>query len=159
MQSLNKKIKFFESQCTAFKIGAFPFQFYFLASFSFLPNILLYNYISAAPDLLRVKETVCWWMSMTFDFFIKMSYLFLAVVVAQLVEWSLPIPKVHSSNPVIGKIYIEQLFTINCIKKTKINKKRPGMAHLKNRLDSNTLGLEAIGFQILNKKKLYFLLV
>ena len=51
------------------------------------------------------------------------------------------------------------LFFINCIKKTKINKKRPGMAHLKNRLDSNTLGLEAIGFQILNKKKLYFLLV
>ena len=26
-----------------------------------------------------------------------------AVVVAQLVEWSLPIPEVRSSNPVIGK--------------------------------------------------------
>ena len=28
-----------------------------------------------------------------------------AVVVAQLVEWSLPIPEVRGSNPVIGKIY------------------------------------------------------
>ena len=46
-----------------------------------------------------------------------------AVVVAQLVERSLPIPEVHSSNPVIGKIYIEHLFTINCIEKTKINKR------------------------------------
>ena len=39
-----------------------------------------------------------------------------AVVVAQLVEWSLPIPKVHGSNPAIGKnlfISIEHLFTIN----------------------------------------------
>ena len=26
-----------------------------------------------------------------------------AVVVAQLVEWSIPIPEVRSSNPVIGK--------------------------------------------------------
>ena len=51
------------------------------------------------------------------------------VVVAQLVEWSLLIPEVRSSNPVIGKIYIEHLFTINCIENTKINKKRLGMAH------------------------------
>ena len=48
---------------------------------------------------------------------------------AQLVEWSIPVPEVRGSNPVIGKIYIEQLFTINCIEKTKINKKKPGMAH------------------------------
>ena len=33
------------------------------------------------------------------------------VVVAQLVERSLPIPKVRGSNPVIGKIYVEHLFT------------------------------------------------
>ena len=33
------------------------------------------------------------------------------VVVAQLVERSLPIPEVCNSNPVIGKIYIEHLFT------------------------------------------------
>ena len=42
---------------------------------------------------------------------------------AQLVEWSLLIPEVRSSNPVIGKIYIEHLFTINCMEKTKINKR------------------------------------
>ena len=47
-------------------------------------------------------------------------------VVAQLVEWSLSIPEVRSLNPVIGKIYVEYLFTlfaINCIEKTKINKR------------------------------------
>ena len=46
-----------------------------------------------------------------------------AVVIAQLVERSLPIPEVHSSNPVIGKIYIEHLFSVNCMEKTKIKKK------------------------------------
>ena len=51
------------------------------------------------------------------------------VVVAQLVEQPLLIPEVRGSDPVIGKIYIDQLFTINCIEKKKINKKRPGMAH------------------------------
>ena len=44
---------------------------------------------------------------------------------AQLVEWLLAILEVCSSNPVMGKIYIEQFFTVNCIEKTK---KRPGMA-------------------------------
>ena len=34
-----------------------------------------------------------------------------AVVVAQLVERLLPIPEVSGSKPVIGKIYIEHLFT------------------------------------------------
>ena len=52
----------------------------------------------------------------------------------QLVEQLLLIPEVRGSTPVIGKIYIEHLFVylfiINCIEKTKINKKRPGIAHL-----------------------------
>ena len=47
---------------------------------------------------------------------------------AQLVEQSLPTPEVHSSNPVIGKIYIEHWLTVNCIEKAKINKKRSVMA-------------------------------
>ena len=50
---------------------------------------------------------------------------------AQFVERLLPNPDVSGSNPVIGKIYIEHLFTINCIEKTKINKKMQGMAHFK----------------------------
>ena len=49
----------------------------------------------------------------------------LSVVVAQLVERSVQIPEVCGSNPVIGKINIEHLFTVNCIEKTEI-KKRPG---------------------------------
>ena len=42
-----------------------------------------------------------------------------AVVVAQLVEWLLPIPEVRGSNPVIGNfyIYIEHLFTVKCVLK------------------------------------------
>ena len=35
--------------------------------------------------------------------------------------------------------YIEQLFTVNCIEKTKMKKKRPGMAHLKSIVVETTL--------------------
>ena len=52
-----------------------------------------------------------------------------AVVVAQLVERLLPIPEVRGSNPVIGKINTEHMFTVNCTKKTKIKKKRPRMGN------------------------------
>ena len=44
------------------------------------------------------------------------------VVVAQLVEQSLPILEVCSSNPVIGQIFfinIEQLYTVNCVLKRR----------------------------------------
>ena len=34
-------------------------------------------------------------------------------------------------NKVIGKIYIEHLFALNCIEKTKRKEKEAGMAHLK----------------------------
>ena len=62
-----------------------------------------------------------------------------AVVVAQLVERLLPIPEVCGSNPVIGK-NLHSTFTVNCIEKTKIKKKRPGMAHFfKKKLIRNTI--------------------
>ena len=42
------------------------------------------------------------------------------MVVAQLIEWVLPKPEFCSLNPVIGKnLYIEHLFTVNCIEKEK----------------------------------------
>ena len=44
------------------------------------------------------------------------------MVVAQLVEWLLPIPEVCGSNPVIGK-NLYWMFTVNCTEKTKIRKK------------------------------------
>ena len=51
---------------------------------------------------------------------------FRAAVVAQLVERTLPIPEIRASNPDIGKI-----LPTNCtVEKTKIEKKRPGLAHL-----------------------------
>ena len=40
----------------------------------------------------------------------------------------LPNPEVRGSNPVIGK-KLYSTFTVNCIEKTKIEKKRPGIAH------------------------------
>ena len=53
------------------------------------------------------------------------------VVVAQLVEQSLPTPEIRGSNPDIGKV-----LSTNCtIEKTQIMKKRPGMAHLKKSLN------------------------
>ena len=58
------------------------------------------------------------------------------VVVAQLVERSLPIPEVRGSNPVIGKnlyLYLTFVYRQLCIEKMKI-KKRPGMAHLKKNI-------------------------
>ena len=54
------------------------------------------------------------------------------MVVAQL----LLMQEVYSLNRVIGKIYIEHLFTANCFKKTKIKKKRPRIAHF----DKNSQG-------------------
>ena len=45
--------------------------------------------------------------------------------VAQLVEWSLPIPEVRGSNPVIGN-NLYWTFTVNCFEKTKIKKKEAG---------------------------------
>ena len=56
-----------------------------------------------------------------------------AVVVAQVVELSLQIPEVRGSNPrsvvriqALAKNYIEHLFIVNCIEKTKIKKKEAG---------------------------------
>ena len=45
-----------------------------------------------------------------------------AVVVAQLVERSLPIPEVRGSNPVIGKFYTEHLFT--CLLSTALKRRK-----------------------------------
>ena len=57
------------------------------------------------------------------------------MVVAQLVERSLPTPEVRGSNPVIGKLLSDIcLFAVNCVEKTKIKKKRPRMAHLKKKI-------------------------
>ena len=48
------------------------------------------------------------------------------MVVAQLVERSLPTTEIHGSIPDISK-----MLSNNCtIEKTKLKKKRPGMAHL-----------------------------
>ena len=59
----------------------------------------------------------------------SISHAIRAVVVAQLVERSLPTPEVRGSIP-IGDINIDQ-YSTNCyLEETKIKKKRPGMAHL-----------------------------
>ena len=52
------------------------------------------------------------------------------VVVAQLVEWSLPTLEICGWNLIFGKILFTNLSTNCMIEKTKIKKKRPGMAHL-----------------------------
>ena len=46
----------------------------------------------------------------------------------QLVERSLPITEVRGSNPVIGE-NLYSTFTVDCFEKTKIKKKRPGIAN------------------------------
>ena len=47
-------------------------------------------------------------------------------VVAKWEKRSLLTTEIISSNPVINKIYIEHLFTVNCIENTKIKKKEAG---------------------------------
>lgn len=54
------------------------------------------------------------------------------VVVAQLIERALPTPGIHGSNPVIGTFYLQSTLFKSCIENTKIMKRRPVMAHLKN---------------------------
>ena len=50
----------------------------------------------------------------------------MAVVVAQMVEQMLPPPEIRGLNP-----DIDEIVTTNCtIEKTKIKKKRPGMAQI-----------------------------
>ena len=56
---------------------------------------------------------------------------------AQLVEQSLLIPEVRGSTPVNRQNFFEHLFIINCIEKTKINKR---MAHLKKKNFGNVSG-------------------
>ena len=50
-------------------------------------------------------------------------------VVAQLAEWSLSIPRVRSSNPVIGNFNWTNISCSLCVEKTKITKKIAGMVH------------------------------
>ena len=56
---------------------------------------------------------------------------FWVVVVIQLVERSPLTPKIRSSGPDIVKLLSNNLYTVNCVEKTKIKKKRPGMAKFK----------------------------
>ena len=53
-----------------------------------------------------------------------------AVVVVQLVEWSLPTPEVCGSNHAMGKLLCRAFVIYQLIEKTK-KRKRPEMAHLK----------------------------
>ena len=63
------------------------------------------------------------------------------VVVAQLVELLLPNTEVRSLNQAIGKIFIEHLFTVNCIENTKIKKKEAGNGPLQKLYRYATLQL------------------
>ena len=80
------------------------------------------------------------------------QFLARAVVVAQLVERSLPTPDVRGSNPLIGNLlqWTFIFFTVNCIEKTKIKKKRPEMPppQKKEQFLANSGNCEIISEQI-----------
>ena len=63
------------------------------------------------------------------------------MVVAQLVEWSLPIPEVRGSNPVIGKNLFTFVYCQLCNEKTKI-KKKIVVCKIKLKSDTGTLSLK-----------------
>ena len=52
--------------------------------------------------------------------------------------------EVHGLNPIVGKIYIEHLFTVNCIEKKKLKKTIPGMAHFKKLYHIFGLGYQTL---------------
>ena len=53
------------------------------------------------------------------------------MVVAQLVEWLLLAPEDRGSNTVISKFWIEHLFIVNYVEKTKIKQKEADNGPLK----------------------------
>ena len=65
-----------------------------------------------------------------------------AVVVAHLVERLLPAPEVRGSNPVIGNFFCRTFVycQLYYIEKTKIKKKRPGLAHFINMIEGSRGG-------------------
>ena len=78
------------------------------------------------------------------------------MVVAQLVEWLLPFPEVHGSNPVIWKNLYRKL-NFSCFEKTKIKNGRPGMAHLKNFLSCRLCLFFCFVFALFDRD--YFLII
>ena len=68
----------------------------------------------------------------------------MAVYVAQLVERSLLTPEIGGLNPDVGK-----MLSTNCtIEKTKIKRKRLGMAHLKKNISLSRNVVELVQGQI-----------
>ena len=93
------------------------------SSAKFISNICLLVYYQ-----LYWKDEINKKMPGMAHFFKKKNCHRLGSGLVQLTEQLLLWPEFHSSKPVIGKIYIEHLFTTNCFKKMKITKKRLRMA-------------------------------
>ena len=66
-----------------------------------------------------------------------------------------PKPEVRRLNPVIGKNSNEHLFTVNCVEKTKIKKKRPRLTHFKSFYSSSIAGL-SVPNATLNVDRIFF---
>ena len=124
-------ISFFYAETFAFVDIWYCFMVYKLTLDVFCKNIdfkwTLHSIALMAPIQPPVKFKATIYCELNYQYW-------WAVVVAQLVEWSLPIPEVRGSNPVIGKnlfIYWTFVFCQLCVEKTKIKKKIPEMGHLK----------------------------
>ena len=81
--------------------------------FAFRCSLVLTNQ-QAVSELLA-----CYYITTTLLYYLYVLHSVLYYIVAQLVKRSLPTPEIRGSNSCHRKI----VFTINCIKKTKIKKK------------------------------------
>ena len=70
------------------------------------------------------------------------------MIEAQLVEQSLPKPEIRGSNPVIGKFYLLSTVLKTSTEKTKIKRKRPGMAHSKKHSSYDWADISRLCFYI-----------
>ena len=94
-----------------------PLWWYFKSRFCHFWDLFRIGKTAFGPIFIFVNSQNCWTNNLAIW----------AVVVAQLVEWSLPIPEVRSLNPVIGKnLYILNIWLLSTVYWKDENKEKRG---------------------------------
>ena len=90
-----------------------------LFSKSHLSRKISYNPKGEFLNMVKEYTWNVWNSQQIYIFKGRSLYLLRVVVVAQLVEWSLPIPEVCGSNPITSKVFIEYSLLSTVLKRRK----------------------------------------
>ena len=93
-----------------------------LFSKSHLSRKISYNPKGEFLNMVKEYTWNVWNSQQIYIFKGRSLYLLRVVVVAQLVEWSLPIPEVCGSNPITSKVFIEYSLLSTVLKRRKKEK-------------------------------------